>query len=362
MTYTVPLNEDARSAAAAAILGKMQVPDPRLNAITDELANVCGYEVVLVSILAGEKRHILAGRGIDSPSVEERSGSFCAHVILSDKPLIVTDARRDPAFRDNPNVLSGPRLRSYVGAPIVLPNGLRVGTICMFDRRAADAPPSDERMDLLAEAQDEIVAIWRKMAPVEHASAHLDFAAFLQSSFGALIDILGRCRTDPALRNAADLAFADLRSLNGAISRQADPRTGDWRVAPRAVGPDDLVTRAMRIAEPILRADGVAVEIDAPASGRVLRVDPGMIRLALLLPVLRLGDQRGATGVALRVRLGASGLSVGIRSDGVPAASDCAPVCDLVRRIVQMHSGSIARDGQDGSVAFHVPSCGRHMR
>ena len=62
-----------------------------------------------------------------------REVSFCAHAINSDDVLTVEDMTNDPRFRFNPFVTEYPNVRSYAGAPLIMADGIRVGTVCVLD-------------------------------------------------------------------------------------------------------------------------------------------------------------------------------------------------------------------------------------
>ncbi|MHC5349432.1 GGDEF domain-containing protein [Metapseudomonas furukawaii] len=62
-----------------------------------------------------------------------RDISFCGHAILLSDLLLVTDARLDPRFADNPLVLGPPHIRFYAGQQIHAADGQVIGTLCIAD-------------------------------------------------------------------------------------------------------------------------------------------------------------------------------------------------------------------------------------
>ena len=68
--------------------------------------------------------------------------SICAHAILGPDPLQVPDALQDRRFADNPLVTDDPHLRFYAGAPLVLADGTRAGTLCVLDHRPRALDPA----------------------------------------------------------------------------------------------------------------------------------------------------------------------------------------------------------------------------
>lgn len=89
--------------------------------------------VALVSLVDEWRQWFKASRGLDVDETP-RACAFCGYAILSDAPLIVTDARRDDRFSDNPLVRGAPHVVAYAGAPIILKRGGRIGTICIIDK------------------------------------------------------------------------------------------------------------------------------------------------------------------------------------------------------------------------------------
>lgn len=62
-----------------------------------------------------------------------RFASICAHVVAQNLPLVLEDAAKDPKFRDHPMVAGYPGVRFYAGVPVRSPEGLPLGSVCVFD-------------------------------------------------------------------------------------------------------------------------------------------------------------------------------------------------------------------------------------
>ncbi|MEJ5070747.1 GAF domain-containing protein [Enterobacter ludwigii] len=90
-----------------------------------------------------------------------RDISFCGHVILSEAPLIVADARQDIRFNDNPLVLGEPHIRFYAGCPLRLPDGTLFGSFCLLDIQPREFNPEELGLlqDLASIVEDEFKII-----------------------------------------------------------------------------------------------------------------------------------------------------------------------------------------------------------
>ena len=95
-------------------------------------ARICGSQSAAISFIDGNRQWFKARCGIDQ-SETPIEASFCAHAILSQEIMVVSDARRDVRFATNPLVLGPPWIRFYAGMPINAIDGTPIATLCVFD-------------------------------------------------------------------------------------------------------------------------------------------------------------------------------------------------------------------------------------
>ena len=126
-------DESARLAALHALQVMDTLPETVYDDIVALAAQVCGTPIGLVSLIDAERQWFKAKVGL-APTETHRDLAFCAHAIASPEPmLIVEDASLDPRFNANPLVTGAPHIRFYAGAPILLPGGHAMGTVCVID-------------------------------------------------------------------------------------------------------------------------------------------------------------------------------------------------------------------------------------
>ncbi len=129
-----PDNEAARLAALYELLILDTPPEERFDKIAQFAASEFDVPIVLITLLDVERQWFKARVGTDVCETG-RDIAFCSHAILSDAIMVVEDALQDPRFADNPLVTGAPHIRFYAGAPLELSSGLRLGTLCLIDRR-----------------------------------------------------------------------------------------------------------------------------------------------------------------------------------------------------------------------------------
>lgn len=122
---------------------------------------------------------------------------------------------QDERFADNPLVIGSPHIRFYAGAPLQLPSGSRVGTLCAIDSRPRDLDPS--QIQLLKDLASLVVEQLVKMP----CSVHTAHPA--ASSIGASVpEIFEAAAKKPIAPTSAIVPTA---STSAAVTNPAESET-----------------------------------------------------------------------------------------------------------------------------------------
>jgi GAF domain-containing protein len=165
-------------------------PEPRFDAITKILSLALELPVVLISLVHADREWVKVAYGVEPDAVlgELASLGFGAEVIGSADLLVVEDAAADPRFAAHPLVTGPQQLRFFVGAPLEIQGGHRIGSLCALGPTPRTlAPREAELVRMLALQVVEMLALRRTEAELEGARQRI-------RTLATLIPICSHCR------------------------------------------------------------------------------------------------------------------------------------------------------------------------
>lgn len=176
LAASLPSNEEERLQALERYAILDTLPEAQYDDLTALAAEICGTPIALVSLVARERQWFKSHLGL-GVSETPRPQSVCAHAILQEEVFEVPDTLLDARFADSPLVQGEPYMRYYAGAPLVTPDGFRLGTICVLDREPRQLSPGQKNALLVLARQ--VVAqleLWRTVKQLEVTSLERQLA------------------------------------------------------------------------------------------------------------------------------------------------------------------------------------------
>ena len=129
----VPDNEEERLKALHTYDILDSFPEAEYDAITRLASYICQAPFALISFIDDKRQWYKSAVGLPL-SETPRAETFCQYTIMDDVVVEVPDATLSELFRDHENVTGGFGVRFYASAPLIDPDGYRLGTLCVFDR------------------------------------------------------------------------------------------------------------------------------------------------------------------------------------------------------------------------------------
>ncbi|HTT64857.1 MAG TPA: GAF domain-containing protein [Bryobacteraceae bacterium] len=140
MKPPIPLNEHARLELLRQYSILDTAAEPAYDEITARAAEICQTPISLLTLVDRDRTWFKSNHGLEMSEMP-RDVSFCAHAICQDNLYVASDLLADERFSRNPMVNQKPHLRFYAGMPLLSPEGLALGTLCVIDRQPRELTP-----------------------------------------------------------------------------------------------------------------------------------------------------------------------------------------------------------------------------
>jgi PAS domain S-box-containing protein len=176
-------NEQQRLAALNSYGILDTLPEQEYDAITRLASYICQAPIAFISFIDDSRQWLKAkvGLDIDQVPIEE---TFCQHTIKQDYLVEIPDVSVKPPFSEHEMVTGEFGLRFYASAPLVDPEGYRIGTLCVLDQKVKHL--TDEQRDALRILASEVIShlILRKQKTELEKSlvVHKEFFTLFNSS------------------------------------------------------------------------------------------------------------------------------------------------------------------------------------
>lgn len=125
-------DESGRLKALAGLNVLDSVEEQPFEHIVTMVEQILRVPMCAVSLVDKDRQWFKARRGLDACETA-RDISFCTHAIKGTEPFIIPNALLDGRFVNSPLVTGAPHIRSYVGIPLMTPDGYNIGSLCAMD-------------------------------------------------------------------------------------------------------------------------------------------------------------------------------------------------------------------------------------
>lgn len=232
-------------------------PELSFDDLVQVASEICEVPIALVSLVDEDRQWFKARVGLDA-SETPRDLAFCAHAILGDQVFEVPDTQHDERFQTNPLVTSDPHIRFYAGAPLQVSDDLRLGTLCVIDRK-----------------------------PRKLSQAQLEALEALARQTVAQLDLRRLLAVERRARASQELLLAELQAVSELKGRLLATVSHEMRTPLTAMRGSLELVRNGTLGEVSAEAQS-ALEISERSTGRLIRLTNDLLDLERLGEVAQL--------------------------------------------------------------------------
>lgn len=212
------LDDESRlTSVRATALGA--VPDEALDRFARMVAKIVRVPVALVSLVDDVRQYFPGATGLGQPWATTRqtplSHSFSRQVVMSAKPLVITDARGDDRVCNNP-AIEDLGVVGYAGLPLFDDQGNILGSLCAID--TAPRIWTDAELDLLDDLAAACSAKLRLRITATRAKREVEARVAAQIVAEQLSNRLTLAFDRGQALLAASTALANTETLDGVVA------------------------------------------------------------------------------------------------------------------------------------------------
>lgn len=169
--------------------------------ITELARTIFETPIALVSLVDEDRQWFKSCLGLNVRETP-RDQAFCDYTIKGDEILVIENARIDSRTASNPLVTGDPHIVFYAGAPLITPEGVRLGSLCIIDRKVRDFAEKDKQ--ILRQLSDLVMDEFnlRRKAEIDWLTG-----AASRGSFHSLLSLLALRADRPASCQTAVIAL-----------------------------------------------------------------------------------------------------------------------------------------------------------
>ena len=153
--FPIPDNEFERLQALKSYNILDTFPEEEYDAITRLASYICQVPLAFITFIDNDRQWFKSTLGVAVTEVP-RAQSMCKHMVLEDALVEVPDAVLNERYADNEAVTGPMGIRFYASAPLVDPDGYRLGSLCVFDQKPKQLSP--EQRDALQTLAREVIS------------------------------------------------------------------------------------------------------------------------------------------------------------------------------------------------------------
>lgn len=153
--YPIPDNESERLNALHSYNILDSLPEEQYDAIVRLTSYICEVPLAFISFIDQDRQWFKAKFGMEIDALP-RADAFCRYTLMEDHLVEVDDTTTNKRFADSAFVTAGPQFRFYASAPLIDPDGYRIGSLCVFDMKPRHL--NDHQRDALKTLAAEVIS------------------------------------------------------------------------------------------------------------------------------------------------------------------------------------------------------------